>query len=107
MQITLFKALRNADIPDDAATAVVDQLEEFIAVKITDANKGLDLKITEANKGLDLKITEANKSLEASLKSLEARLDAKISALTWLVGAVGVIVSVAALLASVLPLLHR
>ena len=88
MQITLFKALRHADIPDDTATAVVDQLEEFIAVKITEANKGLEA---------------ANKGLEASVKGL----DAKISALTWLVGAVGVIVSVAALLASVSPLFHR
>lgn len=41
MQVTLFRALRNAKIGNDDAQAVVEELEGHIAVKITEANQQL------------------------------------------------------------------
>ncbi len=41
MQVTLFRALRNAKVGNDDAQAVVEELEGHIAVKITEANKEL------------------------------------------------------------------
>ena len=41
MQVTLFRALRNAKVGNDDAEAVVEQLEGHIAVKITEAKQQL------------------------------------------------------------------
>lgn len=41
MQLTLFRALRNAKVGNDDAQAVVEELEGHIAVKITEANQQL------------------------------------------------------------------
>ena len=41
MQITLYKALRSAKIGDEQATEVVTAVEEYIAVKIKEANAEL------------------------------------------------------------------
>ncbi len=41
MQVTLFRALRNAKVGNDDAQAVVEELEGHIAVKITEANQQL------------------------------------------------------------------
>ncbi len=41
MQVTLFRALRNAKVGNDDAQAVVKELEGHIAVKITEANQQL------------------------------------------------------------------
>jgi hypothetical protein len=39
MQVTMFKALKSINIDDTQATTVVEQLEEYVAVKIADATK--------------------------------------------------------------------
>lgn len=41
MQVTLFRALRNAKVGNHDAQAVVEELEGHIAVKITEANQQL------------------------------------------------------------------
>ena len=41
IQVTLFRALRNAKVGNDDAQAVVEELEGHIAVKITEANQQL------------------------------------------------------------------
>lgn len=48
MQIDFYRALRSAKIGDDTAQQVVKALEEHIAMKIQEANKGLreQMKIT-------------------------------------------------------------
>ncbi len=38
MQIALFKALKSVNLTDDQATEVVNAVEEYIAVKIKEAN---------------------------------------------------------------------
>jgi hypothetical protein len=45
MQITLFKALKSVKLSDDQATEVVEAVEEYIAVKINEANKGLEAQL--------------------------------------------------------------
>ncbi len=45
MQVTLFKALKSINIADDAATDVVAQVEEHIAMKINEATKGLEAQL--------------------------------------------------------------
>ena len=45
MHVTLFKALKSVNLTDDQATEVVKTVEEYIAVKITEANKNLEARI--------------------------------------------------------------
>jgi len=46
MHIKLFRALKAANVSDDAAAEVVEAIEEYIAVKVQEANKGLESKLT-------------------------------------------------------------
>ncbi|GMN04450.1 hypothetical protein [Erythrobacter sp. MTPC3] len=45
MQITLFKALKTLDLTDDQATQIVEAMEEYIALKITEATKGMEAQL--------------------------------------------------------------
>jgi len=54
MQVTLFNALKSIKVGDDQATAVVEQLEEFMALKIKEANAALEAQ----NKALESKIEQ-------------------------------------------------
>jgi len=45
MQITLYKALTAINISDVQATECVKAIEEYIAVKINEANKGLEAQL--------------------------------------------------------------
>jgi hypothetical protein len=45
MQVDLFRALQSIKVPDERAATVVEKLEEHIAVKINEANKGLEAKL--------------------------------------------------------------
>lgn len=61
MHIELFKALKSIKLGDEQATEVVKALEEYLAVKISEANKGLESRLT---------------------------------AMTWVIGAVGLMLAV-------------
>lgn len=45
MQITLFKALQALKLDDDTATKVVEAFEEYIAMKVTEANAKLEAQL--------------------------------------------------------------
>lgn len=45
MQITLFQALKALNLSEDQSTEVVKALEEYIAVKIKEANAGLEAQL--------------------------------------------------------------
>jgi len=45
MHIALFKALKSVKMTDEQATEVVNAVEEYIAVKIQDANKGIEAQL--------------------------------------------------------------
>ncbi len=72
MHIPLYQALKSIKISDDAAAAVVASLEEHLAVKISEATKGLE---------------------------------AQLRALTWLMGYIGVLLTVIGLAPVILKLL--
>ncbi len=50
MHIALFKALQSIKVSDDQATAVVEALEEYMAMKIKEANAGLEAQLKAQNK---------------------------------------------------------
>lgn len=45
MHIQLFKALKSINISDDQATEVVKAFEEYLAVKIKEANAGIEAQL--------------------------------------------------------------
>lgn len=45
MHIKLFRALKAANVSDDAAAEVVEAVEEYIAVKVQEANKTLEAQL--------------------------------------------------------------
>lgn len=52
IQVQLFKALRSVKIGNEDATAVVDELERHIAMKISEANAPLIAKLESVQKDL-------------------------------------------------------
>ncbi|MBB5712388.1 hypothetical protein [Sphingomonas xinjiangensis] len=45
MHIALFKALKSLNLSDDQATEVVKAFEEYLAVKIKEANAGVEAQL--------------------------------------------------------------
>ena len=79
MQLTLFKAHSSVHVDDTLATAVVDQLEEYVAVKIAEATTNLEAQ---------------NKGLEAQIKGLET----SIGSLKWQMGVTSAVIAISALI---------
>lgn len=52
MQVQLFKALRSVKIGNEDATAVVDEVERHIAMKISEANAPLIAKLETVQKDI-------------------------------------------------------
>ena len=59
MQVLLFRALREANVDDDKAAAVVAAIEEHVDVAVGQANKALEAKLT----GIDSKIETTRSTL--------------------------------------------
>lgn len=81
MHITLFKALKSVKMTDDQATEVVGAFEEYLAVKIKEANAGL----------------------EAQMKGLEAQQKAQ----TWLIGTLGSVIAIGVLISALSPIIAK
>ena len=79
MQLTLFKAHTSVNTDETLATAVVDQLEEYVAVKIADATTNREAQ---------------NKGLEAQIKGLET----SIGSLKWQMGVTSAVIAISALI---------
>lgn len=45
MEITFFRALRQAKVSDDLAQQAAEALEEFVAVKIKEATRSLEIRL--------------------------------------------------------------
>lgn len=56
MHIPLYRALKDANVSDDAAAQVVREIESYIAMKIADATKPLEAKMELLNKSTNEKI---------------------------------------------------
>ena len=59
MQVLLFRALKDANVDDDNAAAVVATIEEHVDVAVGQANKALEAKLT----GIDSKIETTRSTL--------------------------------------------
>ena len=46
MHIKLFRALKAANLSDDAAAEVVEAIEEYIAVKVQEGSRGRERRLT-------------------------------------------------------------
>lgn len=84
MHVTLFKTLKSININDDLATAVVEQLDMFLASEIKEATTGLEAQ---------------NKALESKIDGLKTQL----TILSFMLG----IVSLAALFGPVIAKLAQ
>ena len=90
MQVALFKALKSINIDDDRATEVVTQLEEHLENMIGDATKKLEGKFN---------------GLEAKLDAIKSGQEAQRSQITMfsiLIGAIGILMTVAVAIAPTL-----
>jgi len=73
MQVSLFRALKSANISDGAAEKVVHAFEEHIDMAVAEAMKHYDDRITAMQSVLEAK-------LEAGFKGIEAKFDGKFAA---------------------------
>jgi len=81
MHIKLFRALKKANVPEDDAAEVVEAFEEYLAVKIKEANAGL----------------------EAQLKGVEAQQKAT----NWLIGSLGTVIAIGVLVSALSPIITK
>ncbi len=81
MQVTLFKALKSVKIDDTLATAVVEQLEDYVATKIA----------------------EVTEKLEAQNKGLESKIDS----MRWQIGLLSTVIAVATIAGTALTVLSK
>ena len=81
MQIKLFRALKAAKVSDNDAAEVVEAFEEYLAVKIKEANAGL----------------------EAQLKGVEAQQKAT----NWLIGSLGTVIAIGVLVSALSPIITK
>lgn len=77
MQLDLYAALQSVKIEDDKARAVVDALQEHIAMQISQATQPVLNKL---------------EAIEARMEARNDTLSGKIDAMRWFIGAVGVVV---------------
>lgn len=81
MHIKLFRALKSANVSEDDAAEVVKAIEEYLAVKIKEANAGL----------------------EAQLKGVEAQQKAT----NWLIGSLGTVIAIGVLVSALSPIITK
>lgn len=53
MHVALFKALKSINVADAPATEVVDKLDGHVAVKISEATKGLEARLDAVKTQID------------------------------------------------------
>jgi hypothetical protein len=71
MQVSLFRALKSANIDDEAAEKVVHAFEEHIDMAISDAMKHYDDRITAMQSVLEAKLDAGFKSMDARMTGMQ------------------------------------
>lgn len=74
MQVSLFRALRSANIAEDTAEQVVHAIEEHIDMAVTEAMKHYDDRITNMQTVLEAKLDSGLKNIELGIKGFEGKL---------------------------------
>lgn len=91
MQVTLFRALKSANVDDETAHKVVDAIEEHI-----------DMAVGQANKALETKIESMQSNMETTLKSGLDGMRTSIDGIKWWIVGVGSVLVAAGIAGGVL-----
>ncbi|MCW1432007.1 hypothetical protein [Novosphingobium sp. JCM 18896] len=82
MQVSLFRALKSANISDEAAERVVHAFEEHIEMAVAEAMKHYDDRITAMQSIIEAKLDAGFKGIEARMAGLDGKIsgvDGKIA----------------------------
>lgn len=108
MQVSLFRALKSANIADDAAEKVVHAFEEHIDMAVSEAMKHYDNRITAMQSVLEAKIDAGFKGFEGRFTGIEGQLSGmrtSIDVLKWVAIIQGTLIVCAGTLAGFLKVL--
>lgn len=75
MQVTLFMALKSANIADDAAEKVVHAFEEHIDMAISEAMKHYEDRISAMQTVIEAKLDTGFKQIDARIAGLDAKFN--------------------------------
>jgi hypothetical protein len=101
MQVALFKALKSANVGDDEATAVVEQLALHVESVVNNNIRAIEGKIASVDArvtGVDARVT----GVDAKLAGLQARIDALDSKMTFLMAILALAVGLGPVLAKLI-----
>ncbi|MFC0205317.1 hypothetical protein [Novosphingobium soli] len=108
MQVSLFRALKSANISDDTAEQVVHAFEEHIDMAVNEAMKHYDNRITAMQTVIEAKLEAGFKQVEGRLAGIEGKvtgMQTSIDMLKWAVITIGTLNVLAAAIAGYLKLL--
>lgn len=74
MQVSLFRALKSANISDEAAERVVHAFEEHIEMAVAEAMKHYDDRITAMQSIIEAKLDAGFKGIEARIAGLDGKI---------------------------------
>jgi hypothetical protein len=109
MHVTLFRALRSANIAEDAAEKVVHAFEEHIDMAVAEAMKHYDDRITAMQTVLETKLDTGLKNIEARFAGFEGKLtgmQTSIDVLKWAIIAQGTILMIVGVATGFIKLIH-
>lgn len=79
MQVSLFRALKSANIDDEAAEKVVHAFEEHIDMAVSEAMKHYDDRITAMQSVIEAKLDAGFKGVEARIVGVESKIEGRLS----------------------------
>lgn len=97
MQIALFRALKSANIDDDAAEKAVAVVEEHIEMAVARAVQPLDQKISS----IEIKLEQGLKAIDGTLKGIQTSTDV----LKWAVITEGTLIVIGGAIAGYVKLI--
>jgi hypothetical protein len=101
MHVSLFRALKSANISDEAAEKVVHAFEEHIDMAVAEAMKHYDDRITAMQTVIEAKMDAGFKSMDGKLNGVQTSIDI----LKWVLITQGTLILVAGTLAGYVKIL--
>lgn len=102
MHVTLFRALRSANITEDAAEKVVHAFEEHIDMAVAEAMKHYEDRITAMQSVLETKLDSGMKGIGAKLTGMQTSIDV----LKWAIIVQGTILAIVGVATGFIKLIH-
>lgn len=101
MHVSLFRALKSANISDEAAEKVVHAFEEHIDMAVAEAMKHYDDRIIAMQTVIEAKMDAGFKSMDGKLNGVQTSIDI----LKWVLITQGTLILVAGTLAGYVKIL--